>query len=713
MISVGLLGAGYISDSHLSALRKIPGIQVKAICDLDRSRAKQFAKDNGIANFYSDLAQMLSQEVLDVVHILTPPHIHYVNGLQVIEAGVNAFFEKPLCHTVEYCKLLQKVAQEKGVKIGVSHNFLFTPPYEKLLADIRAGHLGRIDQIDIVWNKELGLLQGGPYGVWMLQTPQNILFEVAPHACMYVVNLLGGLPDSLTVDVHDRIDLPQGLTFYRCWEIRGWKGKTSIRIRLSFINGYPEHYIHVRGTKAASHVDQEHDIYHRFEHTPQMSDIDRYLNALTLSRNAFVQANGTLFNFIASKLKLGGQGGPFPRSILRSMTQFYNGLDGSIDDRIHSQNAQLGIELAEWIARLMPKLELKLIPDVAPTVNVVSSVSTSVLVIGGTGFIGKALIQKLCEQGHRVRVLTRDPRKCADEFRNLNVDIIRGDLTNSESVRQSLERIHTVYHLARGSGKTWSSYIESDVEPTQELANLCLEQSSVKRLIYTSSIAIYNAGDRRATITEKTESDAGMARIAPYTRSKVENEKRLMTLYHQKGLPVVIFRPGIVLGCGGSPYHWGIVGWPYTSICQLWGKGNNPLPIVLLDDVVDALVRAIEVPGIEGESFNLAAQPCITANQYLDEFERSAHIKIRRVSISAPKFYVEALLKWGIKVAGRDPDAAFPSYADVKGRSLASMFDCSKAEHILGWSPISDRAILIKEGIHLPVRQFFRLIDDS
>lgn len=712
MISVGLLGAGYISDSHLSVLRKMPGIQVKAICDLNQQRAEQFAKDNGIKNFYSDLAEMLSHEMLDVVHILTPPHIHYANGLQVIEAGVNALFEKPLCHTVQYCQILQRKAQEKGVKIGVSHNFLFTPPYEKLLADVHSDRLGRIDQIDIVWNKELGLLQGGPYGAWMLQSPQNILFEVAPHACMYVVNLLGGLPDSLTVEVHDRIDLPQGRDFYRCWEIRGWKGNTSIRIRLSFIDGYPEHYIHVRGTNAAVHVDQENDIYQRFEHTPQMLDIDRYLNVLTLSRDTFLQANGTLFNFIASKLKLGGQGGPFPRSIFRSVSKFYEGLEGKLDDRIHPQNAQLAIELAEWIARQMPISEPQPTPLRIPQVqdvlsSVLSSVRPSVLVIGGTGFIGKALIQGLCEQGHRVRVLTRDRQKCADEFRALNVEIISGDLTHAESVRQSLDGIHYVYHLARGAGKTWSNYLESDVEPTSQLAEICLEHA-VKRLIYTSSIAIYNAGDQRATITEKTKPDAGMARIAPYTRSKVENEKRLMALHHQKGLPVVIFRPGIVLGRGGSPYHWGIAGWPYTSICQLWGKGNNPLPIVLVNDVVDALICAMDVPSIEGESFNLAAQPCITANQYLDEFERSAQIKIRRVPLSAAKFYGEALLKWVIKVAGRDPHAAFPSYADAKGRSLAAMFDCSKAEHILGWSPVTDRDQLIQQGIHVPVAEFFR-----
>jgi nucleoside-diphosphate-sugar epimerase len=65
-----------------------------------------------------------------------------------------------------------------------------------------------------------------------------------------------------------------------------------------------------------------------------------------------------------------------------------------------------------------------------------------------------------------------------------------------------------------------------------------------------------------------------------------------------------------------------------------------------------------------------------------------------------------SLLKWGMKKVGRDRLAAFPSYADCAGRSLASRFDCSKAERELGWTPVTDRAALIEEGIHLPVKEW-------
>jgi nucleoside-diphosphate-sugar epimerase len=111
-------------------------------------------------------------------------------------------------------------------------------------------------------------------------------------------------------------------------------------------------------------------------------------------------------------------------------------------------------------------------------------------------------------------------------------------------------------------------------------------------------------------------------------------------------------------------------------------------------------------PDIEGESYNLASRPCISANDYIDEIERQAHVKIRRVPLSARRMYVMSLLKWGLKKVGRDREAAFPSYADCAGRSLAAQFDCSKAERELGWHPVQDRELLVAEGIHLPVKEW-------
>jgi len=62
--------------------------------------------------------------------------------------------------------------------------------------------------------------------------------------------------------------------------------------------------------------------------------------------------------------------------------------------------------------------------------------------------------------------------------------------------------------------------------------------------------------------------------------------------------------------------------WWHDAVCQVWGKGENKLPLVLVEDVAGGLVSAMGKPGIDGRSFNLAADPCLSAQEYLDELDR-------------------------------------------------------------------------------------------
>jgi nucleoside-diphosphate-sugar epimerase len=306
-----------------------------------------------------------------------------------------------------------------------------------------------------------------------------------------------------------------------------------------------------------------------------------------------------------------------------------------------------------------------------------------------------------------VRLLARDPRGLAPELMALGLDVVRGDFTELDTVRPALDGITHVFHLARGNGNTWAEFLKYDVEPTRKLAELCAA-ANVKRFIYSSSIAIYAAGKKGEVINEDTQPVDDMLRANPYARSKVENERLLLELYREKGLPVVINRPGIVLGTGGNPYHWGIAEWPYTSVCKLYGDGNNPLPIVLVDDVASAMVKMLDAPDIIGQSYNLVAAPCITANEYLDELEHRAGIKLRRVPMPAWRSYVEAMGKWGIKAVGKDPNAMMPSYIEWKGRSFASTLSGDKAKQALDWHPVEDRTTLVAVGIHGPADEFIK-----
>ena len=109
-----------------------------------------------------------------------------------------------------------------------------------------------------------------------------------------------------------------------------------------------------------------------------------------------------------------------------------------------------------------------------------------------------------------------------------------------------------------------------------------------------------------------------------------------MDLHREERLPVVIFRPGIVIGRGSSPLHWGVGMWSWDAVCQLWGRGRTPLPLVLVEDVAAALVAALEIPGIEGETFNLIADSGITARQYIGALERVRRRRIPRRSRPLP-----------------------------------------------------------------------------
>jgi predicted dehydrogenase len=515
-LAVGIVGAGYIADYHVSALRAVPGVEVRAVCDLRGSAAARFAEAQGIPASYGDLAEMLRSEKLDAIHVLTPPNAHVAPALQILDAGVDVLLEKPLAHTLAGCEALESAARQSGARCGTSHNFLFTKPYERLMADVSSGRLGHLDQIDIVWNKELGQVKGGPFSAFMLAHPSHILFEVAPHSFAHALHLTSGLAPNtsateitdLSVDARDEVALPRGLRFFRRWEIRGWAGKTSVRIRFCFDAGYPEHYVHVRGSNGTGHVDFENNTYVRQEHTPYLLDIDRFVNVGHAAQSALTQAGATLGQVVLAKAGLPVAGGPFAESITRAVRCFYDTRLGKLDPRLDVALAKGAVALATRAAERAGLGQGTQAPAVSAAPKTAAPHATGTLrpdtlVVGGTGFIGRALVRRLVESGVSVRVLARDPDGAPPELMRPEVERVRGDFTDLASVVPALEGIKHVYHLARGYGNTWDEYLRWDVAPTRAFAEACAK-SGVERFFYASSIAIYYAGARAGVITEDT-----------------------------------------------------------------------------------------------------------------------------------------------------------------------------------------------------------------
>lgn len=327
----------------------------------------------------------------------------------------------------------------------------------------------------------------------------------------------------------------------------------------------------------------------------------------------------------------------------------------------------------------------------------------TVLVLGGTGFIGRALVQRLLQDGLELRVLVRDLSGRAESLALQGVELVQGDVADTASVEAALDGIQHVYHLARAAGPAWDDYLRLDIEPTRRLAELCCARGI--GLYYTSSIAIYDGGQAGESITESTPPSRASMRLNAYARAKVAIESLLAALHRERGLAVVIFRPGIVIGGAGSPRHPGVGAWPNPSTCRPWGGGRHRLPFVLVDDCADAMVRALHVPGIAGESFNLVGDARLSGNEYLDALERIAGIKIERSPLPAWRLFAQSVVKWGIKVLTARPEHPLPSYRYCDGLSCRASYVADLAKRRLGWVPVSDPGVLIERGIAVAVAE--------
>jgi len=273
-----------------------------------------------------------------------------------------------------------------------------------------------------------------------------------------------------------------------------------------------------------------------------------------------------------------------------------------------------------------------------------------------------------------------------------------GDACNPEDVTRAIEGCEAVIHLVAGAPGNWAGFEQLFVEGTRSVAEACLQQG-VKRLIFASSICALYLGNPRVTATEQTPLDQHLTLRCDYARAKILCERLLMELHRERGLPVAILRPGIVVGAGGPVEHLGVGSWPSPTHCIGWGRADHALPFVVVDDVVSAFLAALDKPGVEGQAFNLVGDVRLSAAEYVEALRNHSgrNVRLHRRSVLAWKL-LESLV-WCIKAAARKAENHAMSYRELAYRTSASPFDCTATKQILGWQPVADRERFIELGI--------------
>lgn len=699
---VGLLGAGFIIDSHAKPLKGLENVEIVAVCDRSREKAEEAAATYGIPNVFSSLDEMLKTDI-DVVHVLLPPDLHIDMTRQILESGRHAFLEKPMGLSSAGCQSLVDLARQRNLKLGVNHNFLFLPAYEKLRQEARDGTLGKLDQVTINWLYPLGLIQFGPFNNWMLRQPQNLMFELGPHLIAFMMDLIGP-PDRLQTDVFRPIDLPGGSRVYRRWHVHAVKGDSAVDLNLSVAPGFTDRSVTVRGHAANARCDFDRDLYVRDEPSGHGLLFDNFATSQNMARQLRRNGWSNVVKAVTSTLKKQPAANPFGESIERSIKTFYATIGGQLDPRL---DGQFGVNVIAACEQITAQAAFEPSQNQGQTWSVLPvSKPPTVLVLGGTGFIGKYLVRKLVDRGLSVRVVTRGLSAGNIGLAGLPVELVQGELGDPAFMDKALEGIDTVYHLAKAVGDKWEDYYKNDVLVTRNIAERA-KAKGIRRFIYTGTIDSYYSARASDVITSDTPLDDKPHRNH-YAVSKATCERLLMDMHKQGGFPVVIFRPGVVIGKGCPPAHWGVGMFQSESRVQLWGDGQHKLPLVLVEDVADGLALAYDKPGIEGQTFLLTDEPLLSAQDYVDAVSAESGTRLRVEPTPIWKFYVGDVVKEALKHAIKHPNRKVPSYRDWDSRSHRARYDSTKTKQVLGWKPAGTREALIERGIKLAVRDFMR-----
>lgn len=156
MVTVGLIGAGGISNAHLPAYRNRPdAVELNGVCDADESRAADAVGEFGVDS-WTDYETFLAEADVDAVDIALPHHLHYPVAKAALEAGKHVLVEKPFATAFADALELVELADERDLRLMVGQMQRFHPPYRAIKRRLEAGDLGPIRhaRVDAIANQE-------------------------------------------------------------------------------------------------------------------------------------------------------------------------------------------------------------------------------------------------------------------------------------------------------------------------------------------------------------------------------------------------------------------------------------------------------------------------------------------------------------------------------------------------------------------------------
>lgn len=243
-----------------------------------------------------------------------------------------------------------------------------------------------------------------------------------------------------------------------------------------------------------------------------------------------------------------------------------------------------------------------------------------ILVTGGTGFIGQALIRHLVEAGRRVRTLIRPSPRSPTLPRGVPVEVAISALNDERSLRAALVGVDTVYHLAGGEWRgAYANLMESDIRGTQSVVRAAAD-AGIDRLFFVSHLG------------------ADRASAYPVFKAKAIAEEFI----RRSGLDYTILRTAIVFGPRDG-FTTGLAqllhAIPFAFLIP--GDGNTLLQPLWVEDLATCLTWALDDDGTRNQMFELGGPEFLAFNEVVQLLMKRLRLRRRLLHLRPP--YLRAI----------------------------------------------------------------------
>ena len=311
-----------------------------------------------------------------------------------------------------------------------------------------------------------------------------------------------------------------------------------------------------------------------------------------------------------------------------------------------------------------------------------------VLVIGGTQFIGRLLVNELLRAGHEVHILHRKSRHPYGK----RVHNLVADRNNAAAVRKAVGA--TRFDVVFDNAYDW----EHGTTGPQVEATAQIFDGKVSRYIFMSSVAAYGDGLNHHEGDALAPDDHPMA----YARNKAMSERALFRMHQRSGFPIVTFRPPFVYG-PGNPFYREAFFWDRFRAGRpviLPSEGHRLMQFVYVKDLVELAIKAMDLRNAVGHAFNTANPRAITQHELVLDLARVAAVKEPQI-VSIPREWIH---RAGGQIMG--DKLYFGVYYDLPAITQI----VTKAQRMLSFKPTdflvglktSYRAYLKKRGFPRP-----------